>query len=118
MSLLPEVHEISALFPDERKEEQKAIDNPSFGEKSKMLVLCSATGHQPPMEELIDILPEPSELARKLYTGGWLSPNVANNMARPVTAASVKLEIRLSHINEQGTPEEVRPFGWPVIRQP
>eukprot|EP00435_Cladocopium_sp_Y103_P069689 s625_g33.t1 len=61
------------------------------------------------MEELIDILPEPSELARKLYTGGWLSPNGANNMARPVTAASVKLEIRLPHINEQGTPEEVRP---------
>eukprot|EP00435_Cladocopium_sp_Y103_P075446 s153_g58.t1 len=109
MCLLPEVHEqISALFPDERKEEQKAIDNPSFGEKSKMLVLYSARGRQP---QLMDILPEPSELARKLYTGGWLSPNVANNMARPVTAASVKLEVRLPHINEQGLPEEVRPFS-------
>eukprot|EP00435_Cladocopium_sp_Y103_P059298 s627_g21.t1 len=111
MCLLPEVHEqISALFPDERKEEQKTIDNPSFGEKSKMLVLYSARGRQPPMQELMDILPEPSELARKLYTGGWLSPNVANNMARPVTAASVKLEVRLPHINEQGMSEEVRPF--------
>eukprot|EP00435_Cladocopium_sp_Y103_P068128 s56_g31.t1 len=110
-NLLPEVHEqISALFPDERKEEQKATDNPSSGEKSKMLVPYSARGHQPPMEELMDILPEPSELARKLFTGGWPSPNVANNMARPVTAVSVKLEIRLPHINEQGTPEEVRPF--------
>eukprot|EP00435_Cladocopium_sp_Y103_P032961 s2275_g8.t1 len=60
MSLLPEVHEqISALFPDERKEEQKAIDNPSSGEKSKMLVLYSARGKQPPMQELMDILPEP-----------------------------------------------------------
>eukprot|EP00435_Cladocopium_sp_Y103_P058592 s108_g20.t1 len=58
----------------------------------------------------MNILPEPSELARKLYTGGWLSPNVANNKARPITAASVKLEVRLSHINEQGMSEEVRPF--------
>eukprot|EP00435_Cladocopium_sp_Y103_P049712 s436_g15.t1 len=57
----------------------------------------------------IDILPEPSALARKLLQEVAIT-KVANNMARPETAPSVKLEIRLPHINVQGTPEEVRPF--------